>query len=440
MLWGPQGATARVQAGQEASAEDTFQTAEETRTERLVQWRLARRDSLEWPDRGLASRLLARAEESRILKRLPDINLYGFQPRFGGIVGGAGATFGVRFNPEYRLGTGWDFFVEGLVSSRRYWQGRLLARDVRGRVVAFGFLRFRHLPQEAWYGAGHASVRADESDYRYDEFLTGALYGLRPARRFTVGAQLGFLVSRTGEGRHAGLPDIEALFGPDDVPGFRDPMHFLVSGVFAEWDARDQRDDAHAVRSYSLADQSLRGLSFDANSGVFVFTELIHRLPLGGRSTSDVDPGFLEGRLALQEYIPMKGEMLGFAFQQVVSYAIPTDGDGGIVPFHMLPSIGGRSSLRGYDDLRFRGRGFVLANAEYRWQVWHFMDLAVFVDGGQVFRRAAELAPANAAVSYGAGVRLKRGTLGSGQDTLVRFDVAWSEEGVRPIFTFGGAF
>ena len=54
------------------------------------------------------------------------------------------------------------------------------------------------------------------------------------------------------------------------------------------------------------------------------------------------------------------------------------------VPFFMLPSVGGGSSLRGFSSWRFRDRNSLLLQAEWRIMVNRFLDTAFFYDAGKV--------------------------------------------------------
>ena len=66
-------------------------------------------------------------------------------------------------------------------------------------------------------------------------------------------------------------------------------------------------------------------------------------------------------------------------------FSTTTETDAGReVPFYMQPFLGGRRTLRGYDDQRFRGPHLLLLQAEYRFEVWPALDMAVFYDAGKV--------------------------------------------------------
>src|SRR4030095_9787502 len=75
------------------------------------------------------------------------------------------------------------------------------------------------------------------------------------------------------------------------------------------------------------------------------------------------------------------------------------------VPFFMEPTLGGSEDLRGYREYRFRDRNMVVVNAEYRWEAFSGLDIALFADAGQVASRANDLRVSNMKTSAGFGFR-----------------------------------
>jgi outer membrane protein assembly factor BamA len=61
------------------------------------------------------------------------------------------------------------------------------------------------------------------------------------------------------------------------------------------------------------------------------------------------------------------------------------------VPFYLMPSLGGKNTLRGYYDFRFHDRDMQLFNAESRWGLFTHLDVAVFADAGKVAPEARDL-------------------------------------------------
>jgi outer membrane protein assembly factor BamA len=103
--------------------------------------------------------------------------------------------------------------------------------------------------------------------------------------------------------------------------------------------------------------------------------------------------------------------------------------DGHIVPFYMLPSLGGQNTLRGYHDYRFHDRDLVAVSVESRWALTAHVDGAVFIDAGTVAPRLGDLDLSALKTSYGVGLRLHTRTT-----TLGRVDVGISSEGWRVMF------
>jgi outer membrane protein assembly factor BamA len=100
--------------------------------------------------------------------------------------------------------------------------------------------------------------------------------------------------------------------------------------------------------------------------------------------------------------------------------------DGGIVPFYLQPQLGGFDELRGFAGRRFYDNNLLAATAEYQWQIFTGVSLAVFADTGKVFPRWNEWSAGNLEHSYGLGVRFGSSGLAAG-----RFDIAFSREGAQ---------
>jgi hypothetical protein len=98
------------------------------------------------------------------------------------------------------------------------------------------------------------------------------------------------------------------------------------------------------------------------------------------------------------------------------------------IPMYLLPSIGGKRTLRAYHDFQFHDRNLLNLSAESRFAVWTHLDLAVFGDAGNVAHRYRDLDLDHTAV--GAGVRIH-----NGRTTILRLDVAHGSPGWHATFT-----
>jgi outer membrane protein assembly factor BamA len=109
--------------------------------------------------------------------------------------------------------------------------------------------------------------------------------------------------------------------------------------------------------------------------------------------------------------------------------------DGNRVPFFMMPSLGGGSTLRGFDSYRFRGEKLMLYQAEYRWEASRRVEFALFGDAGTVANKGQHLSFSTLKADFGVGIRFRPfGT------TVIRVDQAWSNERARTTVRFSMPF
>lgn len=100
------------------------------------------------------------------------------------------------------------------------------------------------------------------------------------------------------------------------------------------------------------------------------------------------------------------------------------------IPFYELNSLGGTYNLRGFSSNRFRAKGTLQLTAEYRYPIWDFLDMVVFVDEGQPFNNYGDLSFGDFRSSYGFGFHLL-----SDNGLAFRSEFAFSNEGGRFIIS-----
>jgi len=109
--------------------------------------------------------------------------------------------------------------------------------------------------------------------------------------------------------------------------------------------------------------------------------------------------------------------------------------DGGLAPFYLLPWLGGGHMMRGFHDYWLRGGTLVTGSLEYRWRVTKYLEIAPFVDAGQVTRAPLAGTPSGVLVTPGFGVRMR-----GEQRVWVRLDMAHGLSGWHFIFATAAAF
>ncbi len=105
------------------------------------------------------------------------------------------------------------------------------------------------------------------------------------------------------------------------------------------------------------------------------------------------------------------------------------------IPFYELSTLGNAANLRAFDQNRFRGRGLLLFNFEYRYPVWDTWDAVIFVDEGQVYDDLGDISLDNFHTAIGTGLRFM-----SPAGFLMRFEIARGSEQWRVLFQISPNF
>ena len=129
-----------------------------------------------------------------------------------------------------------------------------------------------------------------------------------------------------------------------------------------------------------------------------------------------------------------------FAGRRVIAlrglYSTTESADGGTVPFYLMPWLGGKDTLRGFRNYRFRGPHSLLLQAEYRWEIWSGLEGALFYDAGKVANARRDISLNGLESAYGFGFRFN-----TDNAVIMRFDAAFgSRDGKRLHMVFGGVF
>ena len=332
----------------------------------------------------------------------------GFRPLIGGMPSGSGFVVG----GGYRAGditAPLGIAANARVSSYGYttFDARLTFPPKRGDLPIQGFVgaEVRDLKALNFFGLGPTTGSADPATYRLEDrsITAGAVADLSPD--IAVGAEARLLRADVSPGTRR--TPLDQRFEASSVPGFGFETDYYRYGGHLEVDLRDQELPAAGlwarvdVQRYENRDGA--PLDFDR-----VVADVHGYVPLGPRS-----------------------RMLALRFRTSHS----TTQSGQRVPFYLMETLGGAGTLRGFREYRFRDARNMLINAEYRWEVWTHVDFALFYDAGKVFAQASEFDFQDLQSAYGFGVRAH-----AFGDTMVRIDVARSNEGIKLHIGAGPSF
>lgn len=278
-----------------------------------------------------------------------------------------------------------------------------------GPFYLYGRLRYRHLPRERFYGEGADSRLADGTSYRLQDMAYEAVAQYRIAPRIVGSARVGFLQVDVGTGRRPHVPSVEDLFDDPSAPGLLAQPDFLTGGFELLVDFRDQPGNPH------------RGGALNLSAMRFV--------DRGGGGSYRFNRYTLDARQFVSLGSPQRVLAL-----RVITELSEAD-EGSRVPFYLQDALGGSRTLRGFETFRFRGDKVLALSAEYRWEAFPPVELAVFWDAGKVVDDFSDLDLRGLHRSFGGGLRIK-----SPDSTALRFDVARSAETTRYHLKFGFAF
>jgi hypothetical protein len=296
------------------------------------------------------------------------------------------------------------------VSWRAYnmMQSRIEFPNLANRYFAIGAqVMWQDQTQISYYGIGPNSLESNKSQYQLQSIDSVGYAALRPVPSLALTGEFGFLrrpdVLSPGGTFKPDLPTTQEEF-PNN-PGVSDPFqpNYLHSEVALTSDTRDHRSRPTIGGLYRTAVTTYVDQS--TNIGAFSFrmyeAEAAQFIPV----TRDRDWVFaLHGWAVWDDVAP-----------------------GRSVPFYLLPSLGGNNSLRSYAEYRFHDLNMTVVNVESRWALFTHVDVAAFVDAGNVAHRFQDLNLAKR--SYGGGIRLH-----TDRATFARVDVAYGAEGWKAMF------
>ena len=338
----------------------------------------------------------------------------GFYPELGNMITGSGW---ISVGPGYRHHL-FDGHAIVNVSAAVSWyfykmaQARFeLPHLAHDHVLVGAQAIYQDLLQVNYFGLGSDSLKSNRSGYRLDETDVLGYATLRPKSWLSFNGRFGWIHQAelsTMTGWSVTYPNTLDVFSDATAPGLAQQPAFLHGDVSVTADTRNY--PGHPTRGglYRVTAASYS----DRNYGQYSFRRY-------------------EAEAA--QFVPLVEDtwVLGFHAWEVFS----DTSSGNTVPFYLLPSLGGKNTLRGYYDYRFHDRDMQVFNAESRWAVFTHLDLAVFADAGKVAPIASDLDLKHLKTSYGAGLRVHTRTA-----TVGRLDFGHSTEGWRVVFKVNDPF
>jgi hypothetical protein len=363
------------------------------------------------PEPGFITKAVNRTDSELAQGSEPKDGLY---PELGNMITGSGW---ISAGPGYRHHL-FDGHAVVDVSAAVSWkfykmaQGRVeLPHLAEDHLTLGSQVIYQDLLQVNYFGQGGHSLESNRSGYRLHETDVLGYATVRTAPWFSVSGRFGWIhqaALSTMTGWSVSYPNTLAIFSDVTAPGLTQQPAFLHGDVSVAADTRNHpghptRGGLFRVTAASYADR---------NYGKYSFRRY-------------------EAEAA--EFVPLVEEKWVLALHAWEVFSDTSSGN--IVPFYLLPSLGGKNTLRGYYDYRFHDRDMQVFNAESRWGLFTHVDAAIFVDAGKVASVASDLDFKHMRTSYGAGLRLHNRTT-----TVGRLDIGHGTEGWRVVFKINDPF
>lgn len=383
----------------------------ETRAEKILAERRAKAAEAKPAEPTKAEKKLLILKDRNVLQNFGKTT-DGFSPKIGTVARGQGFTLGVQYNKLGLAGGHVDFGAVALASLAKAYRSNLTVSAPRlaGERLELSFLaEQRRMPQVDFFGLGPESDLQDRTSFLQEDVSIRGAVAFKPfGRHIRAGLRGGIFNVNTGPGRRSTVPSTEELFSATLIPGLADQTNFLRGGPFLELDFRDSSTGPRA------------GTYFSAEYEIFDDRQLARH-------------DFQELEMEAQQYLPFfnKKRVVVLRAHSVFTYA----NEGQTVPVYLKPWIGGARELRGFRNFRFYEDNSLVMNAEYRWEAFSGLDMALFFDAGQVAAKRDQFRLKEMETAAGVGFRFNVRNA-----TFIRLDVGFSHEAALFWIRFGNPF
>jgi len=256
-------------------------------------------------------------------------------------------------------------------------------------------------PKLEYYGPGQNSSIHNQTDFRREDTLFNFRVGLTMNHELSEACRLGGLLQHVGPGTNDSLPTTQSVFGPAQAPGIDGQSSYLIGGCLVQLDLRDFSGDPHKGTYVRAA--------FDRY-----------------QAESQTRFSFYPVSVVAEQYVPFLNRKRVIALRAKADLSFHSENQ--VVPFYLQPTLGSDTDLRGYRRYRFYDENVLSLNAEYRWEISSGFDMALFIDGGNVYHRPWQIGSTELKGSAGFGLRVKNL---DERRLIARFDIGFSREGFQ---------
>jgi hypothetical protein len=324
----------------------------------------------------------------------------GFYPWFGSVFSGTGMAVGAGYLKRFANAAAVNLQTGISLNSSMMARGTVAAPELFDLVQLDVTAQWLDARGVSFYGSGPDSDIDDRVRYDFKPIDIGVNATLRPFRYVFVGGGYSLLDVNT-------TLDVPR-FRPGEMPGIDRDLTFQVTRATVAFDTRTSP-------------------GYSTRGGLYRATLERHH-ESGGRPFS-----FQSTEYEALHLLPLVREQFVLAGRALMTIATPDSGHE--VPVPLAPFLGSGSTLRGFANRRFSDRNRLLLTGEYRWRPSRYLDMALFLDAGQVAPNWRDFTFSEFETTWGLGARFHGPNFNA-----VRIEVARSREGLRIIFGGSQAF
>jgi hypothetical protein len=346
-----------------------------------------------------------------VMNRLEGILVNGvprWHPFFSNAYSGGGFAFGAGYAHHVSPYNMFDVRASYTLKGYKRAEAEFTAPRLFHRRAALSVLGgWREATQVGFYGTGMGTAKEDRTNFDFQQPYGSAALILWPTRRLLMlrgGVELSEWSQRPGEGR---APSVETAYTPATLPGLASRTTYLHTDGTVGFDWRPSAGYARRGGFYGVT--------------------------LHDYHDTDQQFGFDQLNYEAIQHLPILRDTWAISLHALAQTAFHKSDQQ--IPFFLLPSAGGGSTLRGYSSWRFRDQNSLVVQAEWRIMASRFLDTAVFYDAGKVAARWQDLDLDGMKSDYGFGVRF-HGPV----STPLRIELARSREGLAIIFSSSPIF
>lgn len=331
-----------------------------------------------------------------------------WHPYFQNAYSGGGFTVGAGYRTFVSPYNSVDLRGSITVSGYKRLEAEFLAPRLMNRRAVLSVIGgWREATQVGFYGLGNSTDQDNRANYGFTQPYGVAALTVRPTNRMLL-LRGSFEASQWNQTPGSGsAPSVEEVYSPATLTGLGAEVPYLHSTATVGFESRPSAGYARRGGFY--------GVTFHD------FTNTDDRY------------GFKQIDYEAIQHVPLLRETWVLSFRAFVS----TTGlkSGQQIPFFMLPSVGGGSSLRAYSSWRFRDRNAMELQGEWRAMVNRYFDIALFYDTGKVTAHTRDLDFSGLKDDFGVGFRF-HGPL----STPLRVDLAKGSEGFHVVWAASAVF